>query len=314
MLHGGGSIPSLLMEGNSMYPQFATSKSVIQRQHGHTIYDFGACTVQQLMTGTDNRLDDPGYAQPTDNPANATRRNLNPCREDAFYLSWTKEYFAQHTPDSWDIVLINDNTRDPARASTRARSMAFLEQFWVPLLQQTAATPVFLLTQAYALNATTSRGLDDVANFTSLTYAGLKAYVELLKPLLPESQQPRIAPVGLGYLLIYEERPHDLWPKLFHNADHLHASPLGSFLQACIVHHTLFDGNMPDYDFVVRRHPATLWKTARMMQHAWEPANPFPTQEEAAYLYRVAERICVHGERPKSFIDYQHGETAYEGE
>ena len=299
-----------------MFPQFATKKSVIQRQNGHTIYDFGACTVQQLMTGFDDRLDDPGYAVPTDNVANSTHVNLNPCREDPFYLHWSKDYFAQNTPESWDIVLINDNTRDPARASTRAHSEAFLEQFWVPLLQQTAATPVFLLTQAYTFNSSSDRnmtGLDDVANFTSLTYAGLKAYVELLKPHLPESQQPRIAPVGLGYLMIYEERRDDLWPKLFHNADHLHASPLGSFLQACIVHHTLFDGRMPDYDFVVRKNPASLWKTARMMQHAWEPPNPFPTQEEAAYLYSVAERICVHGERPKTFIDYQHGETAYEG-
>jgi hypothetical protein len=49
-----------------------------------------------------------------------------------------------------------------------------------------------------------------------------------------------------------------------------------------------------------------------MMQHAWEPANPFPDKATAAYLYRIAERIMVEGYVPKSFIDYQNGEVAGE--
>jgi len=293
-----------------MYPQFATENAVISRRGGRIIYDYGACTVNQLMIGTDDRLDDPGYANP---PKEENQTNFNPCRADPNYLEWSKEHFAKTTPASWDVVMLNDNTLNPAFFSTRARSMAFLEQFWVPLLHQTGATPVFLLTQAYTVESTASRnmtGVEDVANFTSLTYAGLKEYVKILEPHLPESQQPRIAPVGLGYLTVYEEDP-ELWPHLFH-MDHIHASPLGSFLQACIVHHTLF-GEMPDKEFVVRHHMSGLWKSARMMQHAWEPANPFPTRQQADYLYRVAERIMVLGHVPATFIDYQHGEVAYVG-
>ena len=290
-----------------MYPQFETEQAILTKRRGHNIYDYGACTPEQLMLGTDPRLDDPGYAQPED----VSTGNLNPCHEDPYYFRWAKAHFRASTPD-WDVVMINDNTRNPARASSRARSLAFLEQFWVPLLQKSGATPVFLWTHAYSVESTPTRnmtGLEDVANFTSLTYAGIKAYVDILKPHLPESQEPRIAPVGLAFLTVYEEDP-DLWRQLFHAADHIHASPSGSFLQACIVHYTLF-GEMPDREHVVHRPMASLWRTARMMQHAWEPANPFPTREQAAYLYRVAKRVMVHGHVPASFIDYQNGETAY---
>jgi hypothetical protein len=44
---------------------------------------------------------------------------------------------------------------------------------------------------------------------------------------------------------------------------------------------------MPDKDLVVTGTTCRLWWRARMM-HAWEPENPFPTLDEAAYLYDVA--------------------------
>ena len=310
-LHGGGSIPSLLMEGNSMYPQFATPKAILSspsKKYNRTIYDYGACTPTQLMLGIDPRLDDPGYAQ----PSNRSEGNLNPCREDQFYSDWATQHYANRGT-SWDFVIINDNTRNPARFSTRARSIEFLVQFWVPLIQATGATPVFLWTHAYSI-PNTSRvdmtGLDNVANFTSLTYAGYKSYVEVLAPHLAKNQQARIAPSGLAFLAVYEEY-EEMWHSLFHNADHLHASPSGSFLQGLCVFYTLF-GYLPPRHHAVRANMTSLWSTARMMQHAWEPPNPIPTQEQAEYLYDVAERILVHGYRPASFVDYQHGESAYD--
>ena len=66
-------------------------------------------------------------------------------------------------------------------------------------------------------------GLEDVANFTSLTRVGYQAYVDLLKSYLPKKQALRIGPVGLAFLTVYEE-DFDLWEKLFHS-DHLHARP-----------------------------------------------------------------------------------------
>jgi hypothetical protein len=310
-LHGGGSIPSLLLEGNSMYPQFGTPKAVITKHRHHTIYDYGACTVEQLLTGIDLRLDDPGYARPTE--ANTT--NLNPCREDAAYLSYAKNYFANEQPAQpyWDFVMLNDNTRDPARAKTREHSLQFLERFYVSWLLETRATPVFLWTHAYMVESIPTRnmtGLTDVANFTSLTGVGYKECAKLLASYLPEEQTPRIAPVGLAFLMVYEEQP-EFWKTLFHS-DHIHASPSGTFLQGCVVYYTLF-GEMPPKDYVVRQNMESLWKTARMMQHAFEPPNPFPTRETAEYLYHIAERLMVNGEIPKSYIDYQNGEAAFEG-
>ena len=295
-----------------MYPQFQTPAAVLKgptHQMGSTIYDYGACTPEQLVLGTDDRLVDPGYAQPEDKRDG----NLNPCREDPTYLEWAQTFYAQQDVQ-WDYVILNDNTRDPARASSRARSLQFLEQFWAPLLRTSGATPVFLWTHAYQPIQTASHthnmtGLEDMGNFTSLTYVGLKEYVRLLTPLLPAHQKPRIAPSGLAFLAVYEQDV-DVWHSLFHNADHLHASPSGTFLQGLCVYHTLF-GKMPPKESVVQTNMDNLWRTARMMQHAWEPPNPFPTQEQAEYLYDIAERVLVQGYVPASFVNYTHGEVAY---
>lgn len=311
-LHGGGSIPSLLMEGNAMYPRFQTKPAILDgpsRQMGETIYDYGACTPKQLVLGTDDRLDDPGYAQPTEQD----EMLKNPCRHpNATYFDWAKQYFSQQNVQ-WDYVIINDNTRDPARASTRARSMAFLEQFWAPMLRESGATPVFLWTHAYKPIETANKthnmtGLEDMGNFTSLTYAGLKAYVRLLSPLLPANQQPRIAPSGLAFLAVYEQDV-DVWHTLFNIADHLHASPSGTFLQGLCVYHTLF-GKLPPKDQVVQTHMEQFWRTARMMQHADEPPNPIPTASQAAFLYDIAQRVLVEGYVPALFVNYTHGEAA----
>jgi hypothetical protein len=154
-------------------------------------------------------------------------------------------------------------------------------------------------------------GLEDVAIFTSLTHVGIRAYVDLLGSHLPPAQHPRIAPVGLAFLVVYEE-DIELWKTLFH-CDNLHASPSGSFLQGCVVHHALF-GAMPDRRVALGDGGdadatiASLWKRARMMQHAWEPPNPLPDADTAEYLYRVAERVTMEGHVPKSFINYQNGE------
>lgn len=317
-LHGGASIPSLLMNGNGMYNQFGTPSSIITHMDNNTIYDYGACTVSQLLLGTDERLDDPGYINFKEKIGNTSQTNQNPCRVDSHYMSYAKEYFQTEISgdmDYWDYVFINDNTRDPARFATRAHSLQFLESFYVPIFQtMNHSVPIFLWTHAYSVESTKERnmtGLQDVANFTSLTGVGYRNYVKLLSQFLPPSRTPRIAPVGLGFLMVYEERP-DLWIQLFHNADHIHASPSGSYLQGCIVYHTIF-GQMPPR---IRPHDDTrhLWKHVRMMQHAWEPPNPYPTREMTDYLYNVAQRIMVHGELPKTYIEYADDVVAYEGE
>ena len=52
-LHGGASIESLVIQGNAMYPQFGTVQAIIGTNEvsGDIIYDYGACTVKQLLNG-----------------------------------------------------------------------------------------------------------------------------------------------------------------------------------------------------------------------------------------------------------------------
>jgi hypothetical protein len=316
-LHGGGSIPSLIMVGNGMYNQFGTPTAVLEEFDNYTIYDYGACTVPQLLTGTDDRLDDPGYSNVTEFVGNTTITSQNPCRADPNYFRYSREFFQTEVAsgDYWDYVIINDNTRDPSRFATRAHSLQFLEAFYVPLFLTMRATPIFLWTHAYSVPTSELRnltGLHDVANFTSLTGVGYRNYVKLLSGYLPTSRKPRIAPVGLGFLMVHEERP-DLWIQLFHNADHLHASPSGTYLQGCIVYHTVYGKMPPRIRPSDTRWSERLWNHARMMQHAWEPPNPYPTMEMTEYLYDVAERIMVHGELPKTYIEYDDDVVAFEG-
>lgn len=308
-LHGGASIPSLVNDGSGMFPQFQTKNAIAGTYHHKTIYDYGACTPRQLLFGYDASLHDPNY---TIHYFNLTDPDRNPCREDDTYRQYMiqKQQTADH-PD-WDYVIINDNTRDPSRNATRLASLATLRKDYVPWLRATGAVPVFLWTHAYSVESTPTRnmtGLEDIANFTSLTGVGYREYAGLLEQYLPPSQKPRIAPSGLGFLTIYEEEP-EVWKTLFHNADHLHASPSGTFLQGCIVHYTLF-GKLPDMSHIQTDDDVTqIWSNARMMQHAWDPPNPIPTIQQVKYLYEVCERVA-NGYIPSTYIDYERGEVAY---
>jgi hypothetical protein len=123
---------------------------------------------------------------------------------------------------------------------------------------------------------------------------------------LPEDQNPRIAPVGIAFLMVWEEN-RDLWYRMFHS-DHLHASPTGTILTACIVYHTLFE-ELPLREILLTPDFPTLWSNARVMQDAHDPPNPFPTVEDAEYLYGICERVAVFGEKPSSFVSLAQNET-----
>jgi hypothetical protein len=206
-----------------------------------------------------------------------------------------------------------------ARGPTREHSMATIERFYVPYLQQTGAAPIFLWTHAYTPVTTpgqvcaTTRdmtGLEDIGNFTSLTRVGYQSYIDLLELYLPSHQKPKLAPVGLAFLAVYDDN-RAIWEQLFH-CDGLHPSPSGTFLHGCIVYYTF--NKMPDYDLMIRTDIESLWKNARMMQHYWEPSNPYPTIENAKYLYNIAEKIMIDHYTPPSYIHYTNHEIAYTGD
>jgi hypothetical protein len=150
-------------------------------------------------------------------------------------------------------------------------------------------------------------GLGTVAVFTSLTHYGYEVYADQLQQYLPTSQRPRVAPVGIAFLVVWEEN-FNMWQRLFH-VDEIHSSPLGTYLQGCVVHHTLF-GKLPDQATALRGDMSRLWHDARRFQPGTHRTDSFPTYDEATYLYHVAHRVVVDKYVPRSFMRFSHGEAA----
>jgi hypothetical protein len=357
-LHGGTTLHKILQTGNGMFDKFNTSRAILQDDFygSGPVFDFGACTVEQLLFGYDSALEQQVYWK----TGYLVDDGTNPCLQNGRYYDYlVKVQKDRRLPPFWDFIVLNDNTQSPGLNHSRQESLAVLTSHYLPWLRTLGArtghgtVPVFLHTHAYYTVDRNLTGLadqpDDIPHFTSVTYAvciqrgktcicnvfshrfctlccaqqGYQLYYQLLKEALPKSQEPRIAPVGLAFLIVWEEN-RDLWQTLFH-FDHLHASPSGSFLTACVMHHTLFE-KLPDHDVLFapmsrRRHRrgpprnmddsmSHLWDTARVMQQADQPPNPFPTRKTAMYLYRVCQRVTVEGERPKSWVDYYPAITA----
>jgi hypothetical protein len=321
--HGNADLTSILVTGNGMYHHWLSGSARIAN-NSSKIYDFGACTVKQLLFGYDAVLEERAaqvYEQGNDDGVEHATNNddfysyydgYNACLRSQDYLTYLDSLYYEQggvLPPQYDYVFMNDNTRSPARNVTRQASLQTLQETYVPWLLETGATPVFLFTHAYwTPYRDMGDELGDIPTFTALTYEGYKEYAALLQQYLPDSQKPRIAPVGLAFLMIWEEN-YGMWKRLF-SADRIHASPLGTFLQGCVVHHTLF-GKMPQWSVAVRKDPSQLWNNARRMQPVEHSRNPFPTMEEAAYLFHVAERVTQFGFVPRSLPRLDAGSASY---
>jgi len=314
-LHGDASLSSILLTGNGMYQKFNTANAHIKRD----IYDFGQCTVPQLLLGKDTALDEmvqQNYIE-SDGASSSNTMNIsylyddgssNPCLRNPRYLAYLNEKNTANFPPHWDYIVINDNTRNPGRNVTREEGIDILLQSYLTWIHQTGAIPVFLDTHAYFTTTRDLTDLGDIPQFTSLTYEGYRQYVAALSPHLPANQKPQIAPAGIAYLTIWEEnRP--LWEKLFHS-DSIHASPLGSFLEACIIYYTLY-GRMPEREAAIHNNMSVLWSKARVMQEQGQPPNPFPTREEAEYLFNVADRVARQKYRPRTFESFSGGDYVH---
>lgn len=334
-LHGNADFSSHLWYGNGMWDKWTTGQARIWEIDDAPIYDYGACSVQQLLFGKDDRLIDrrrtrtrtrqrqrqrvlastinvSDYTQGDDEYATAVPEDAweyalmndetNPCLVDDNYNDYTQYLYETNGRPHWDFVLMNDNTRNPCCTDQRAESMELLENVYLPWLKQIKATPIFMVTYGYWASNRDMSGLTDVPTFASLTYNGYLDYARLAETMLPESLKPRVAPVGLAFLLVWEENP-SLWADLIHN-DEIHLSPSGTFLQACVVYATIF-GKLPDTSiFEGSEGPDRLWRWARRMAPAEHEYKPYPTRDTAQYLYHIAHRICILGETPKTLIHY----------
>jgi hypothetical protein len=282
VLHGSLSFVSLLENGNGMYRRWNTSNAV----NDQGFHDVGSCTVPQLLLGHDDRLD---YFQDY-----YTNDGLNPCFQDNVYFQYAENVKNRPpTGTGWDFVVLNDQSMRPAYPDKQGQSVNVLQQNYAPLLRQSGSTPVLLMTYGYWREDINMTDLVDVPTFTSLLYEGYLGYAEALHEILPSTQQTRIAPVGLAFLVIWEEN-YSVWTTLF-GEDWYHPSPSGTYLMGCVLYITLFNRLPP----AATRFTSSLWRDARSMQLTGDD-QPLPNSDEALYLRWIAKRVTLQGYIPKS--------------
>jgi len=277
-----------------MYKLWQTEEAVIEYSSGggdddtmvttSTTYDFGLCTVAQILQGYDEYI---GYG-------NVYGRyyddNLNPCIKNPYYASFVEQDL-ENDPVSWDYVVLVDQTKRMAVPQARNDTVNVLINGYGPLLKESGAIPVIVDTHAFWSSNSNMTGLQDIPTFTELIYEGVAEYVDALASVLPRKQKPIVAPIGLAYLTVWEEN-FELWEKLFLD-DQIHASMYGSYLFACVLYSVMFH-HMPDDE--VSENVAMLFMDARKI--IGQPT--YPESHEAEYLRNVARRVVLRNYVPSS--------------
>ncbi len=319
--HGSVGLGSLYERGNGMY--YRWKKSQVNKDG---FRDYGACTVVQLLIGYDGALsypndgddvtnDDGGNDESSavvsvDDDDNFVYSNdgLNPCFRNESYLEYATAIRAaslaasatdgRGSPSSlhWDFVVFNDQSLRPAIYEKRMRTVDSLLSDYLPLFLATDSTPILYMTWGYWRDDLDMTQFVDVPTFTSLLYEGYKYYAQTLQEALPDNRRPRVAPVGLAFLVVWEEN-HAFWERLF-SEDQYHPTPLGTYLAACIVYATIHHRLPP----VSSRFTETMFSRSRAMNLPGHQVHPLPTEEEALYLRWIAKRVALHGYVPKSLI------------
>jgi hypothetical protein len=169
-LHGDASLSSILLWGNGMAIKWKTGNAR-DIDGDRTQYDFGACTVPQLLFGckyggfvenlihchliychlshyfafsisgqtTDDEdletkvnnggwADDDGsiYESKAYDDFFSYYDGSNPCLAHEGYYDYLQKRYSIYGVESWDFVIMNDNTRSPARYDTREKSLEAL--------------------------------------------------------------------------------------------------------------------------------------------------------------------------------------------
>lgn len=294
-LHAGGSLAAVIMTGNGMYNRWQTAEASINVEDSPfysgyaNIYDYGACSVHQLITGTDNYIE---YGN-----GNKAYYNdgSNPCIQDENYYDYVTAKYA-YEPPQWDYVVLADQSKRMTSGDARYDSVDALVSVYGPLLAKTSAKPVIVDTHAFWSSQTNMTGLYNVSTFTSMIYEGVDEYVEALAAVLPAEQAPIVVPIGLAYLAIWEDN-YDLWTKLF-LSDQMHASLSGSYLFAVVLYTTLF-GHLPKKDVSMPEHYEYLFQSSRKIVGQ---SVTYPSASEAAYLRHVAKKVVLDKYVPKTLV------------
>jgi hypothetical protein len=278
-LRGGATLVTLWTKGNGMQHKFATmnAKTTVLPPVGengrgrggggggnvnddeYVVYDVGSPTVQDLLTTSSSLL-----------------LGCDP-----------------NNKDGWDYVVVNDHTQGPARPVSQKKHEQILLDKYLPLIIDNGATPIIIETAAYRYPGVhRSEDLGSTQEFQQKIRQGVQSYIHALRTKLPETIQPRMAPVGTAFLHVHDDN-YKVWESLFDPYDHFHPSPSGTFLQGCVLHWTMFDSPppLPRSDEEIR----DLWKDARVMHDVKKNGDqvpPLPTMIEAEYLWNVAKIIC----------------------
>jgi hypothetical protein len=289
LLHGSLNLVSLTKKGNGMYRRWGKSSNAINEDGFH---DFGACTVIQLLQGRDEWLDNYKDYYYDD--------GLNPCFEDPSYLEYASMIRApegnadKDSYPTWNFVVFNDQSMRPTDyKNNRILSAYALKNVYAPLMKKAQSIPILFMTWAYWRDETDMSVFVDIPTFTSLLYEGYQDYAQVLEASLPSEFQPRIAPVGLAFLVVWEENP-SFWKRLF-GQDNFHPSPHGTFLASNVIFCTIHKRLPP----ASTRFTESVFSRSRGMQISGS-SQPLPTEEEAIYLRWIAKRVALDGYIPKS--------------
>lgn len=291
-LHASGSVLNILKTGNGMYYKWQTQNAmkggieyVTSSNDVAYLYDYGACSVPQLLTGQDSML---SYGNQDGHYVND---GTNPCIKDNNYLEYENSF---HYDGKWNYVVIVDQSKRMCFDDAREEAIMAFNYTYAPLLSRAGATPVLVQPHAFWSDAVNMTGLTDIPTFTSMIMDGAKIYKKFLDKHTRLGISAKIAPVGDAYLTVWEEN-EELWQKLF-LADGIHPSGHGSYLYAMVLHGTIY-GRPPPKSRVVTDNVQDLFSLARKL-HVDE--SGIPTKSEALALWKVAKKVAVNGYKPKS--------------
>jgi hypothetical protein len=259
-IHPGSSLAELWVTGNGMYQLWTTPEAALA---DYNTYDYGLCSVAHILQGYDE------YISYGNTAAKYYDDGLNPCINNQVYDTFIRggsdgddddnNVPKVTTTPSWDYVVLVDQTKRMAIAQARNETVQVLQNGYAKFLTSsstttdgtTAAAPpptvILVDTHAFWSDSTNMTGLDsDIVSLTRLIYQGVQSYASALSQVL--SRPPIIAPIGLCFLVIYEE-DEELWERLFLD-DQIHMSLTGSYLFTMVLYTTIF-GHLPPSDLYI---------------------------------------------------------------
>ena len=289
-LHPKGNLLNILKTGNGMYAKWSTNMAMISNDDDsyNNIYDYGACSVPQLLLGQDNDISFRNqYGKYYDD-------GTNPCFEDQNYLYYEANTASAYASDPWEYVVMTDHAKRMAFDYSRQDALLALNYTYAPILNKVGTRPVIVQPHSFWSDSANMTGLTDLPTFTYLTMEGAQAYKDLLDEQL--STKAKIAPVGNAFLAVYEY-DSNLYDSLFLSGDGTHPSPKGTLLYSLTIFATIY-GSMPRRNAIIFDNMQNLFANARRLQYY--DTSDFPTTSEAKTLYKLAKRVAVNGYKPSS--------------